>query len=132
MWTNRLLWIVQALLAALFLFAGVTKLVLPPEALVGPVALPIAFLRFIGMAEVLGALGLVLPGLLRVHRELTPLAARGLVIIMTGATVLSAIGGGPVAAALPFMTGALTVVVALGRATWVPRRIPVPSAPTSA
>lgn len=132
MQTNRLLWIVQALLAALFLFAGVIKLVLPPEALAGPIALPIAFLRFIGMAEVLGALGLVLPGLLRVRRELTPLAAAGLVIIMTGATVLSAIAGGPAAAAVPFITGVLAVAVALGRAAWVPGRLPVPFRPTSA
>src|SRR5882762_2650328 len=59
-------WIVQGLLAALFLFAGSAKLVLPLDQMAGPVALPGWFLRFIGVAEVLGALGLVLPGLLRI------------------------------------------------------------------
>src|SRR5213080_3226681 len=58
---NIALWIVQGLLAALFLFAGGAKLVLPLDQLAGPVALPGWFLRSIGAAEVLGALGLVLP-----------------------------------------------------------------------
>src|SRR5437879_11590246 len=59
---NVALWIVQGLLAALFLFAGGAKLVLPLDQMAGPVALPGWFLRFLGVAEVLGALGLVLPG----------------------------------------------------------------------
>src|SRR3989475_3590159 len=83
---NVALWIVQGLLSALFLFAGGAKLVLPLDQMTGPVALPGWFLRFIGVAEVLGALGLVLPGLLRIRPGLTPLAAAGLVIIMIGAT----------------------------------------------
>src|SRR5882762_1885420 len=90
---NVALWIVQGLLAALFLFAGGAKLVLPLDQMAGPVALPGWFLRFIGVAEVLGALGLVLPGLLRVRPGLTPLAAAGLVIIMIGATVVMWAGG---------------------------------------
>src|SRR3989454_3304135 len=88
------LWIVQALLAAVFLFAGGAKLVLPLDKLTGPVAMPGWFLRFIGVCEVLGAIGLILPGLLRIRPGLTPLAAAGLVIIMIGATVISLIGGG--------------------------------------
>src|SRR5262245_34669676 len=83
------LWIVQTLLALLFVFAGAMKLVLPVEAMAGPVALPGLFLRFIGVAEVLGGLSLVLPGLFRIHQYLTPLAACGLVIIMTGATIIT-------------------------------------------
>ena len=75
----------QGVLASLFLFAGVMKLVLPIEAMAGPVALPGLFLRFIGVCEALGAVGLILPGLLRIHQELTPVAAAGLVIIMVGA-----------------------------------------------
>ena len=74
------LWIVQALLAALFLFAGGMKLVLPLEQMTGPIALPGPLLRFIGVMEVLGGLGLVLPGLLGIRPGLTPLAAAGLVI----------------------------------------------------
>src|SRR5258705_9822746 len=88
--TNKLLWIVQGLLAALFLFAGGVKLVLPVEAMQqGPVALPGPFLRFIGVAEVCGALGLVLPWALRIRPRLTPLAACRLIVIMIWATVIT-------------------------------------------
>src|SRR6266481_6345338 len=103
---NVALWIVQGLLAALFLFAGGAKLVLPLEQMAGPVALPGWFLRFLGVAEVLGALGLVLPGLLRIRPGLTSLAAAGLVIIMIGAVVITLVGG-------MVMTTLVTVVVAL-------------------
>ena len=112
---NVTLWVVQGLLAALFLFAGVMKLVLPVEAMAGPVALPGLFLRFIGVCEALGALGLVLPGLLRIHRELTPVAAGGLVIIMVGATVITAMGGSLAPALLPCIVGVLAASVAYGR-----------------
>lgn len=78
------LWIVQVLLALLFVFAGGAKLVLPAEAMKGPVPLPVLFLRFIGVCEVVGAFGLILPGLLRIRPGLTQLAAAGLVIIMLG------------------------------------------------
>src|SRR5205809_2082144 len=87
------LWIVQSLLALLFFFAGGMKLVLPLEQLTGPITLPGPFLRFIGVAEVLGALGLILPALLRIRPGLTPLAAVGLVVIMVGATVLMLAAG---------------------------------------
>jgi hypothetical protein len=110
------LWIVQGLLALLFLFAGGMKLVLPLEALQGPVALPGWFVRFIGVAEVLGALGLILPGLLHRHPGLTPLAAAGLVLLMIGATVVTVAGGGQLAPALmPMVVGLLAVFVAFGR-----------------
>src|SRR5712691_1282080 len=52
---NVALWIIQGLLAALFLFAGGAKLVMSADQMAGPVALPVWFLRFIGVAEVLGA-----------------------------------------------------------------------------
>ncbi|HWP28826.1 MAG TPA: DoxX family protein, partial [Chloroflexota bacterium] len=77
-----LLWTVQVALALLFLFAGGVKLVTPVEALTEQVPLPGLFVQFIGVAEVFGGLGLVLPGLFRVGQWLTPLAAAGLVIIM--------------------------------------------------
>jgi hypothetical protein len=109
------LWIVQGLLAALFLFAGGVKLVLPLEALKGPVPLPGLFIRFIGVAEVLGAIGLILPGLLRIRPGLTPLAAAGLVIIMTGATVITLVGGDLVAALISLVVGLLAAFVAYGR-----------------
>ena len=113
--SNVTLWVVQGLLASLFLFAGGMKLVLPVEAMAGPVALPGLFLRFIGVCEALGAVGLILPGLLRIHQELTPVAAAGLVIIMVGATVITMMGGSIAPAAVPFIVGVLAASVAYGR-----------------
>jgi hypothetical protein len=123
------LWIVQVLLALLFLFAGVMKLVLPLEALKGPVALPGLFLRFIGVVEVLGALGLILPGLLRVQQGLTPLAAAGLVIIMIGATWITLMTVSFGQAVIPLVTGLLAAFIAYSRWRLAPLR---PSAGKSA
>src|SRR5262245_24830106 len=112
---NYSLWTVQWLLALLFVWAGVMKLVLPLEMLKGPVELPGLFLRFIGVAETLGALGLILPWLLRIRPVLTPLAAGGLVIIMIGATVITLIGGGGALALMPAIVGILAVTIAYSR-----------------
>src|SRR5213596_1250133 len=90
---GAVLWVIQGLLAALFLFAGGFKLALPLAALAKVSPLPALFLKFIGACEVTGALGLILPGLLRIRTGLTPLAAAGLVIIMTGAVVVTLVGG---------------------------------------
>ncbi len=112
---NRVLWVVQGLLAALFLFVGAGKLATPVEVLAQMFPFPGEFIRFIGACEVLGALGLILPWALGIRRELTPLAAAGLVIIMIGATVSTlAIGGGLLA--LPdVVLGLLAAYVAVGR-----------------
>ena len=112
---NVTLWVIQGLLAALFLFAGSMKLILPIEAMAGPVSLPGWFLRFIGVAEVTGAIGLILPWLTRIQPRLTPVAASGLVIIMSGATVITVIGGPAATAAVPFMVGLLAATVAYAR-----------------
>jgi len=122
-----ILWIIQVLLALLFLFAGGTKLVLPIETLTSmgspnQVHLPGLLIRFIGVCEVLGALGLILPGLLRIRPDLTPLAAAGLVIIMIGATVLTIIGDGIGPALVPFVVGLLAAFVAYGRWRLAPHR----------
>ena len=112
---GALLWLIQGLLAALFLFAGGFKLALPLAALAKVSPLPAVFLKFIGACEVTGALGLILPGLLRIRTGLTPLAAAGLVIIMTGATVVTLATQGVAPAVLPFVVGILGAAVALGR-----------------
>jgi hypothetical protein len=109
------LWVVQVLLALVFLFAGGMKLVLPLDALRGPVALPGLFLRFIGVAEVTGAIGLLLPGIFRIRQGLTPLAAAGLVIIMTGATVITVVAMSAAQALVPLTVGLLSAGVAFGR-----------------
>jgi len=97
------------------LFAGGMKLILPIDKMTGPVALPGWFLRFIGVCEVLGGLGLVLPTLLRIRPHLTPLAACGLVIIMIGATVITLIGGDLLPVLLPLVVGLLLLFVAYNR-----------------
>jgi uncharacterized membrane protein YphA (DoxX/SURF4 family) len=112
---NIALWIVQALLAAVFLFAGGMKLVLPIEEMTKQMPLPGLFLRFIALCEVLGAIGLILPGLLRIRPGLTPLGAAGLVIIMIGATVLTLAGGDITMALFPLAAGLLSAFVAYGR-----------------
>ena len=71
---NIALWIIQVLLAALFVFSGGMKLVMTLEQMAGPVAFPLWFPRFIRVCEVLGGLGLILPGLLPIRKGLTPLA----------------------------------------------------------
>ena len=114
------LWTVQVLLALVFVYAGGIKLVLPIEAMTEqmPASLPGWLLRFVGVAEVLGAIGLVLPGLLGIRPGLTPLAALGLVIIMIGATVLTLAGfvpGGVELALIPLAVGLLSAFVAHGR-----------------
>ncbi len=120
---NIVLWVVQVLLALLFVWAGGMKLVLPLEKLAGPVELPGLFLRFIGVAELLGGLGLILPGLLRIRTGLTPLAAAGLVIIMIGAVGITFAGGLSAGMALiPGVTGLLAAFVAYGRWRLAPIR----------
>lgn len=109
------LWVVQALLALVFLFAGVSKLIMPIEEMTKDIQMPGAFLRFIAVFEILGALGLILPSLLRIRPGLTPLAAAGLVIIMIGATVVSLMIGTVVMALMPFVVGLLAAFVAYGR-----------------
>lgn len=117
---NYALWIVQVLLALLFLFAGGTKLVLPLELLTSmgspnQIQLPGLLVRFIGVSEVLGAIGLVLPGPLKIRPVLTPLAAAGLVIIMIGAMVLTIAADGVAMALPPLLVGLLAGFVAYGR-----------------
>jgi hypothetical protein len=109
-----LLWGVQIVLALLFLFAGVMKLITPFEVLQAQASIAVPLLRFIGVCEVLGALGLVLPGLFRIRQVLTPLAAAGLTIIMAGAVVLTALDDISMAA-IPLVVGALTAFVAHAR-----------------
>jgi uncharacterized membrane protein YphA (DoxX/SURF4 family) len=110
------LWTVQALLAAMFLFAGGMKWAMPIAMLEAQSHLPGAFVRFIGVCEVLGALGLILPGLFRVRTDLTFLAAVGLVLIMTGATTIT-VGQGQILPAIgPLVLGLLAAFVARGRA----------------
>lgn len=118
---NRLLWTAQTLAALLFLFAGSMKFIMPVEKMQqGPIVLPIAFMYFIGVCECLGALGLLLPGMFRIRTWLTPLAAAGLTTIMIGATTLTVIAMGALAALFPAIVGVVTVWIAYARTSVVP------------
>lgn len=117
---NIVLWILQALLALLFLYAGGIKLVLSAETLTqmgspNQIVMPLWFIRFIGVVEVLGALGLILPGVFKTCQSLTTLAAVGLAILMVGAVVTTMMGDGVAMAITPFITLLLLLFVAYGR-----------------
>ena len=117
---NILLWIIQILLALLFLVAGISKLVVPTDVLManappGSTEFPALFIKFIGMVETLGGLGLILPGIFHQRPLLTPLAAAGLVIVMIGAVAISVKDHGIGAAVVPLVTGLLCAFVAYGR-----------------
>ena len=112
---NRTLWAVQGLLAGLFLFAGASKLMLPIEPMVEQSHLSAGLLRFVGVCEVLGALGLILPRRVNIMPVLTPIAAAGLVMIMIGATVLTEMTGSLLVALFPAGTGLLAAFVMWGR-----------------
>ena len=119
---NLALWIVQGLLALIFLFTGGMKLALPLEELTAQLPLPGWFVRFLGLAELLGALGLILPGLLRIRPGLTPLAAAGLAIIMIGATLVTLATMDAMLALIPLVVGLLAAFVAYGRLRLAPQR----------
>jgi uncharacterized membrane protein len=121
---NIALWIVQGLLAAIFLFAGGIKLVMPMEEMLKQMPLPLPgwFVLFTGVVEVLGAIGLILPWLLRIRPGLTPVAAAGLVIVMIGATVYTFAAGDVASALIPLLVGILAAFVAYGRWRLTPQR----------
>jgi uncharacterized membrane protein YphA (DoxX/SURF4 family) len=118
---NVLLWVVQVLLALLFTFAGAMKFVMPVEEMTKQIALPGWFLHFVGACEILGAIALILPGILRIRTGLTPLAASALVIIMIGATAVNVKLGQRGAALTTVIVGLLLVFVAYNRRRMAPQ-----------
>jgi uncharacterized membrane protein len=123
---NIALWVLQVLLMVAFLFVGGIKLVLPDDQITDPsIPIPVLFTRFIGVCEVLGGLGLVLPGLFRIRTGLTPLAAAGLLIILAGAVVINATMLPPDmrwVALIPFVFGVLVAIVGYARWRVIPHR----------
>jgi hypothetical protein len=117
-------WTLQVLLALIFAFSGGMKLTMPADMLEAQTPLPLALVRFIGLCEVAGALGLILPGLVRIRPNLTPLAAAGLVVLMICATILTPvlISADPVMMLIPAIVGVLAGVVAYARWRVIPLR----------
>ena len=120
---NALLWVLQVLLAAAFAAHG-WLLLSPPADLVEAMnaMMSTAFRVFIGVAEVLAALGLTLPGITRIMPGLIPLAAVGLLPIMVGATVLHVQRAEYSSAVITAILFALLTFVAYAR--WSIRPIP--------
>jgi len=121
--TSISLWTLQVVLALMFLFVGGMKLILPIQSLLAqmPLPLPGLFIRFIATAEIAGALGLILPGLLRIRPMLTPLAALGLVLDMIGATAYNLIIGQIGTAVTTVVLGLICLAIAYGRRSWAAR-----------
>jgi uncharacterized membrane protein len=113
---NAALWTVQALLALFFIAgSGAPKLLLPTDSLPMPIPLPAAMILFIGTCEVLGGLGLVLPGLTGVRRGVTPVAAASLTLLALCAATYQLLAHQPESAVFALIIGALAAVVAWGR-----------------
>jgi uncharacterized membrane protein YphA (DoxX/SURF4 family) len=86
---NIVLWVLQVLLALMFLWHGWLFVSPPPEMVdIMNAAFGVAFRRFLGVAEILAAIGLIVPAATRILPWLTPLAAAGLMIVTASATVL--------------------------------------------
>ncbi|WP_232666502.1 DoxX family protein [Pseudonocardia sp. TRM90224] len=109
-------WIVSALLALAFLFIGGTKVLMPVADMeAASMGVPVVLLKIAGVAEVLGAFGIILPAATRILPALTPVAAAGLTLTMVGATVIN-IGLGIYAlAAQTAVLGLLAALVAWAR-----------------
>jgi uncharacterized membrane protein YphA (DoxX/SURF4 family) len=114
---NILLWILQCLLGLLFIFSGSMKFVMTVAEMnsQGPIYFPGVFLHFIGVCEILGGIGLILPSALRIEPRLTPLAAAGLAIITAGATVITLMGPMKGMVVVPLVTCLLCIFIAWGR-----------------
>jgi uncharacterized membrane protein YphA (DoxX/SURF4 family) len=118
------LWAAQLLLAGMFLMAGVMKISTPmadlAQQLAWTASTPEALVRFIGLAEIAGAIGLVLPALTRIKPILTAWAAVGLLTIMVLASAMHTVRGELGALPLNAVLGGLAALVAWGRFRWAP------------
>lgn len=121
---NIVLWVAQVLLALVFLIAGVSKAIQPLDKLSKQMTwvptMPPAFVRFVGVAEILAAIGLILPLATNILPWLTVAAAAGGLIVMIGAIILHAVRREPQKALgnVPLLLLALLIVV--GRLVLVP------------
>ena len=120
---NKLLWALQVFLALAFLAHGFL-LIFPPAAVVDQMnaTLPRWFQLFVGVAEVLAAVGLTIPGLTRIQPWLVPAAAGGVMIVMVSATVFHLMRGEMSSAAITVLLLAMATYVAYMRWRTAPIR----------
>ena len=121
---NITLWVLQGLLALFFLAAGFFKISQPIDGLASHMpwvrSVPVALVRFIGAAEILGGVGLILPVLTGVQPWLTALAAIGLMLVMVLAAVFHVSRREAPRISVNVVLGALAAFVAYGRGLLVP------------
>ena len=113
---NIVLWVLQVLLALAFLAHG-CLLLFPPAAIVDQMnaSLPRWFQLFLGMAEILAAVGLTLPGFTRIQPWLVSCAAGGIMIVMVCATIFHLMRGEVISAIATVVLLAVATFVAYGR-----------------
>ena len=113
------LWVAQILLAAMFLMAGVMKLTSPIETLAESLPwvtiVPVVLIRFIGLSEFLGGLGLLLPSILRIKPQLTVWAGRGLAVVMVLAVIFHGLRGEFSAIGMNVVLMAVALFIVWGR-----------------
>lgn len=119
------LWVLQSLLAIAFVMAGGMKLALPIDQLVEKGMLfakdaPSWLVRFIGISEVAGALGLILPAALKIQPKLTPIAAALLSLVMVLAVGTHVMRGEMAAIGAPVVLALLCGFIAWGRFSAAP------------
>jgi putative oxidoreductase len=115
---NKLLWVLQIVFGLYFVAIGVMHLVVPeglPEPMSWMYDLSEGLHIAAGVAEILGGIGLILPGLIRVRPELTTLAAAGLAIVMLAAAIWHGSRGETTQIGLNLVTAAILLFVAYGR-----------------
>lgn len=121
---NFALWAIQGILAVTFAMAGFMKLATPIPELATSMAwagdVPALMVRFIGVSELLGAIGLIIPALTRIKPEYTTYAAIGLVTVMVLAAIFHLIRGEFPFIMINAILGGLAAFVAWGRHTKVP------------
>jgi uncharacterized membrane protein YphA (DoxX/SURF4 family) len=116
---NILLWIAQVILAAMFLMAGIMKSTQPIEKLSPQIPwtanVPELLVRFIGLSEFLGGIGLLLPALLRIKPQLTPLAAKGIAVIMFLAIIYHVANGETSVVGINIFIALIALFISWGR-----------------
>jgi putative oxidoreductase len=125
---NIMLWVLQVLLAVAFLAHGLLFLSPPPEIAVQMNAsLPRWFQLFLGVAEVLAAVGLTLPGLTRIMPWLVTWAAVGIMIVTVSATVYHLMRGEISSAAVTLLLFAMATFLAYMRHRVLPIAVRLPA-----
>ena len=123
---NITAWILQILLGGMFIMTGAMKTFTPIEQLAASLPwaadVPATLVKFIGLAELLGGLGLILPSLLKIKTKLTPIAAIGIVLIMVFASIFHISRGETGVIGMNLILAALAGVVAWLRLKKAPLR----------